>query len=131
MKPASVPFISIIVLLITACTTASQSETKSGHTLVVANQIQASWVEIGEQGQAIARVVTESVNCPDLNQDGTLVAMRTRAEPANLAQRPVSSTNATPSSEKPAAFPVLICELPLKPGISAASIGGKPLPLPK
>ncbi len=130
MKSASIVSVSLIIACVAACRTDFQPEAKVEPS-AAANQLQSAWVEIGEGGQAIARAITVAGYCPDLNQDGTLTAMHVRAEPAMLAQRPVSVTNAMMSSAKPAAFPVRVCELPLKPGIAAAGIAGKPLPLPK
>src|SRR5439155_26958498 len=57
--------------------------------------------------------------CPGVTFDGTTVAMAARAEPS----APV--TNVTPS-----AFPVRSCEIAVPPGVSAAILDGKPLPLP-
>ena len=80
-----------------------------------------AWVELGENGQAIARVLTKSPGCPMLSVDGSDVRMQVRA---------AAGTSQRTGDLKPAAFPVTACELHLPPGTTTASIAGRKLPLP-
>jgi hypothetical protein len=89
--------------------------------------IQASWVVLGEDGAAVARAVTTAAACPSLVQDGVARAMSVRAAPAILAKR---TTSSAPEDSKPSAFPVLTCEAALDRRTRAASVGGRPLPIP-
>ncbi|PXX45256.1 metallophosphoesterase [Undibacterium pigrum] len=91
-------------------------------------KIQAAWVVLGENGQAIARAVTTDNICPSLVQDGNLVAMNHRAGPSTL---PLRKTASKPEDSKPSDFPVLTCEAPLLPATRTASVGGRDLPIPK
>ena len=69
-----------------------------------------AWLELGPDGQIIARVIT-SAECPALTTDGTDAPMKKRA----------------PASE---AFPVFACEATVPSGTISASVLGKELPLP-
>ena len=93
--------------------------------------LQAAWVVLGEQGQAVARVITTAGACPVLLQDDKASAMQVRALPATMAQRPLNAQSSMMSSEKPAQFPVLTCEAEIKPGVRSASVAGHALPVPK
>ncbi|MBI3284413.1 MAG: metallophosphoesterase [Burkholderiales bacterium] len=90
--------------------------------------LQAAWVVLGEQGLAVARVITSDAQCPVLLQDGAAQTMRVRAAAASVAQR---KTISKAQDTKPAAFPVLTCEAALEAGARSASVGGRDLPLPK
>jgi hypothetical protein len=83
--------------------------------------VRPAWVELGENGQAIARVLTKSPGCPMLSLDGSDVRMQVRA---------AAGTSQRTGDLKPAAFPVTACELLLPPGTTTASIAGRKLPLP-
>lgn len=102
-----------------------------------ANYVQASnpdpvaWVVLGEQGQALARVITTEHDCPVLIMDGKGSAMHRRALPGTVVQRAVKAGSSAMSSEKPARFPVLTCEAEIKPGVRSASVAGHALPIPK
>ncbi|MRV75441.1 metallophosphoesterase [Duganella sp. FT92W] len=87
-----------------------------------------AYVVIGEQGAAIARVVTAAASCPALTADGTPLAMAVRALPATLALRP---TGSKPEDSKPSAFPLLTCEAALPAGAASASVDGQALPVPR
>ncbi|MFZ6676877.1 metallophosphoesterase [Undibacterium sp. Tian12W] len=91
-------------------------------------KIQAAWVVLGENGQAMARAVTTDNICPALVQDGNMVAMNHRAGPSTL---PLRKTASKPEDSKPSDFPVLTCEAPLLPATRTASVGGRDLPIPK
>jgi len=87
-----------------------------------------TFVVLGVDGVPIARVITSAVECPSLDLDGGAYAMSVRARPATVPQRPTISL---PSASKPSAFPVLVCEAAIPPGVARASIAGRELPLPK
>lgn len=87
-----------------------------------------SYVVLGEQGAAVARVITADAACPAIDVDGQARPMTARAQPATIALRPT----ALPVAESvPAAFPVLTCEADLPAGTRSASVLGQPLALPK
>lgn len=87
----------------------------------------AAYVVMGEQGVAMARVVTAAADCPALTVDGKPLTMAVRALPATIAQRPTAST---PEESKPSAFPLLTCEAALPAGVASASVLGQALPVP-
>lgn len=87
-----------------------------------------AYVILGEQGAAIARVVTPAATCPRLTVDGQPLAMAVRALPATLPLRPTASQ---PEDSKPSVFPLLTCEATLPAGAVAASVQGQALPVPR
>jgi len=93
--------------------------------------LQAAWVVIGPEGQAVARAITTAAVCPDLKQDGVVTPMQVRSVPGTVAQRPLKAGSSAMSSEKPAQFPVLTCQAALRADIHSASIDGQSLPIPK
>ena len=70
-----------------------------------------AWVQLGPHGAEI-RAVTEAASCPDVQIDGAPRAMQPRGRPD-------------------AAFPHLVCRLPVPSGARHARLGGQALPLPK
>ncbi|QJQ06568.1 hypothetical protein EJG51_012770 [Undibacterium piscinae] len=90
--------------------------------------ILATWVVLGEQGQAQARAITTATSCPELSQDGVTSRMQLRAAPASIAQRKTVSSAA---DSKASLFEVSSCEADLHAGVKTASIAGQLLPLPK
>ena len=119
------------VVALSACRTAPSNPSATSSAAVdanAANQIQAAFVVLGEQGQAQARVITSASACPALTQDGVTSAMSIRALPATIAQR---KTLSSPTDSKPSDFPVLTCEATLKIGVKVASVAGKMLAVPK
>ena len=89
--------------------------------------IEAAWVVLGEEGTAIARVITTSPACPAIVQDGVARPMAVRALPATMPQR---ATASAPGASKASAFPVLTCEATLDRRARVASVGGRNLPVP-
>jgi hypothetical protein len=87
-----------------------------------------AYVVLGEEGKAIARVVTSASQCPSIAIDGSTVPMDVRARPATLPLRP---TNSSPSESKPSVFGALTCEREIPVGTSRATIDGVALALPK
>ncbi|MES2159938.1 MAG: metallophosphoesterase [Pseudomonadota bacterium] len=89
----------------------------------------SSFVVLGEQGAAVARVLIAAPACPDIVIDQRPQPMALRAPAATLALR---STPSAPADSKPAAFPLLTCEAPLPAAgsYSQASVLGRTLPLP-
>jgi hypothetical protein len=74
--------------------------------------LSTAWVELGEGGQAIARVVVNRVaDCPSAEADGRILAM-------------------TPRSPVPRGFRPA-CEAVIPAGTQMARVGGQPLALPK
>lgn len=86
------------------------------------------YVVLGEQGQAIARVITQQQSCPSIVLDGQVVPMDIRAAAATVPQR---ATISPAEDSKPSVFPVLSCEKVVPPQTHSASIAGQLLPLPK
>jgi hypothetical protein len=82
-----------------------------------------SYVVLGEQGAAVARVLSAEPTCPGITIDGRLSPMRVRAEAGTPPARGPGA--------RPAAFPILSCEADLPAGTRSASVGGRALPLPK
>lgn len=107
---------------LTACSTTPLGSTAKE------SPIQSAWVVLGEQAQAIARVVISDTVCPVLEQDGQAAIMQVRVAAATPALRPTVSK---PEDSKPSAFPVLICEAPLRTPLTSASVAGIALPIPK
>ena len=89
----------------------------------------AAYVVLGEQGAAVARVLTPAATCPALTVDGQDLPMQLRAAAGTLAQRPTSS--AAPADAHPSAFPLLTCEAALPAGARSASAAGQALPVPR
>lgn len=87
----------------------------------------SSFVVLGPDGAAVARVLTEGPACPAIRIDHRELTMRVRAPAASVAQRPTSSP---PALSKPSVFPVLTCESALPAGAVSASVLGRALPLP-
>jgi hypothetical protein len=88
----------------------------------------ASFVVLGENGAAVARVLIDTPACPAIEIDQRTQAMALRAPAATL---PLRATPSAPADSKPAAFPLLTCEAPLPAGAASASVLGRALPLPK
>lgn len=86
-----------------------------------------AYVVLGEEGRAIARVITHAPACPGITLDGGVVPMDVRARPETVALRPTASTA---GQSKPSAFPVLVCEKAIPEGTREATVGGRTLPLP-
>jgi Calcineurin-like phosphoesterase len=83
-------------------------------------KILAQWVQLGPDGSASVRAITDETTCPSVTFDGTPVAMGVRSEPDQKFE-----------GVKPAQFPVRGCEVAVPPGAVIGIIDGKPLPLPK
>jgi hypothetical protein len=87
----------------------------------------ASFVEMGDDGAAVARVITAAPLCPPILVDQRELAMSVRAPAQTIAQRRTVSAE---QDSKPSAFPVLTCEARIPPGTARASVGGHALALP-
>jgi len=88
----------------------------------------AAWVEMGTDGQAIARVITAQSFCPAIQVDDDWYQMSLRAPAETIPQR---TTTSTPANSKPSAFPVTTCEHALPEHARFARVMGAVLPLPK
>ncbi|WP_266160206.1 metallophosphoesterase [Dyella silvatica] len=100
-----------------------------------AANLQAAWVELGDNGQAMARVLTRfgtakggNALCPLLTVDGASTRMSLRVAAGTLPLRPTASAVA---DSKPSVFPLSVCEASLPANARQASVAGRPLPLPK
>jgi predicted phosphodiesterase len=82
-------------------------------------KILAQWVEMGADGNASVRAITEDA-CPSVIFDGRQVPMSVRAEPGRSF-----------GNVKPAQFPVRSCEAMVPGDAVAALLDGKALPLPR
>ncbi|MES2015113.1 MAG: metallophosphoesterase [Pseudomonadota bacterium] len=82
----------------------------------------ARFVVLGEQGAAVARVLTTAASCPAIVIDGQASAMQVRAAAGTAAPR-------SPGAH-PAAFALLTCEAKLPAGATSATVQGQALPLP-
>ena len=91
-------------------------------------RVKAAWVEIGPNGQTIARAITTADSGPTIAVDAVAATMALRAAAGTPAQR---TTASDPADSKPSAFPVTTCETIVKPGATAVSVAGRLLPLPK
>lgn len=82
-----------------------------------------SFVVLGEQGAAVARVLTSAVACPGLTIDDRVIPMTLRAAANTAAPRLPGAVQAT--------FPIRTCEAALPAGARSATVAGRMLPLPK
>lgn len=89
--------------------------------------VQNAYVLLGEQGQAVARVLTLDPNCPQLNVDGSLQNMQVRAA---AGTEPLRKTVFPAENSRPSYFAVTACELNLAAGVKSVQLNGQPLPLP-
>ena len=102
--------------------------TLSGCAALAPPPVLSSFVVMGVDGAAVARVLTAGDACPSIRLDGRSVPMSVRAPAATIAQRPTVS----PANEsKPSAFPLLACEARIAAGTAQASVAGQALPLPR
>jgi hypothetical protein len=97
---------------------------------------ESAWVEIGDNNQAIARLMTPYNACPSITVDGTTSAMTLRALAGSEPLRPTSTDPTlagaqTSGNSKPSIFKFTSCEFLLPAGAHAASVAGINLPLPK
>jgi hypothetical protein len=88
--------------------------------------VQTAFVVLGDNGAIQARVVTKDTACPSVTEDGRTIPMTVRAAPATL---PLRGTKLPAEENKPAAYPVTVCEATLPKG-RTAMVGGHRLPLP-
>ena len=110
----------VIAAMVTSCATPLATER--------AGAKQYAFVVLGDEGRAVARVITAAATCPEIELDGAGVAMDVRARPATIPLRP---TRSDPAESKPSAFPVLVCEKRIPAATRRAVVAGRPLPLPK
>ena len=94
----------------------------------VAGEVNAAYVVLGENGIAVARILTNEMQCPVIVFDGQHVQMELRAEPATM---PLRATRSAPADSKPADFPIRICEKEIPLNTKHAMIGDVSLPLPR
>jgi hypothetical protein len=92
-----------------------------------AEGLQSAFVVLGDGGRAVARAITADSACPEIRVDGEVRLMTLRAAAGTEPLRP---TRSKPAESKPSAFPVTVCEFTLPQGARAASVSGRPLPVP-
>ncbi len=73
-----------------------------------------AWVELGPDGQAIARAITSASECPFIRLDHARYQMSLRVGPETIPPRPTDL--------KPSEFPVTTCEYSIPSGTQTASI---------
>ena len=78
-------------------------------------KLEAAYVVLGPQGPVARAVYKDAKDCPSVTLDGTAQPMSVRM---------------LPQTGKKAAFPVLVCELPIPSGTQSAALGKQALPLP-
>ena len=83
-----------------------------------------AFVVLGENGAALARLVTTEQACPPLVVDGRAMPMRIRVPHSSIPAR-AGQPHTPPSTA------VLACEAPIAVGATTASVLGRPLPVPK
>ena len=79
----------------------------------------SAWVELGPNGQAIARAITSDRECPFIRLDHARYQMSLRAGPETIPQRPTASA---PEDSKPSEFPVTTCEYAIPEGTRFARV---------
>src|SRR5262245_12149987 len=77
-----------------------------------AAKLEAAFVVLGPQGAIARAILAAATACPAITIDGTRHSMNVRASPD-------------------AAFPVLVCELPIPAPSKSAAVEGSALSLPK
>ena len=91
----------------------------------------SSFVVLGENGAATARVLIAAPGCPEILIGDRSLPMTLRAPAATIALRPTPSD---PADSVPSVFPLRTCEAALPAATTAnlhASVLGRALPLPK
>jgi hypothetical protein len=78
-----------------------------------------AWVEIGADGEIIARAITSEFDCPFIKLDHSRHQMSLRAAPETVPLRPTTSS---PADSKPSAFPVTTCEYTIPRGTRFAAV---------
>jgi len=73
-----------------------------------------AWVELGPDGQAIARAITSEGRCPVIRLDHRRYQMSLRVGAETIPARPTDL--------KPSEFPVTTCEYSIPPGTQSASV---------
>ena len=79
----------------------------------------SAWVELGPDGQAIARVITPELECPFIRLNNARHRMSLRAGPETVPLRPTTSP---PEESKPSEFPVTTCEYSIPRGTRFAAV---------
>jgi hypothetical protein len=90
--------------------------------------LQAAFVVLGDDGAAIARAITTSPDCPQIDIDGRAAAMAVRAPLSPIPLRPQSGE--AKGRPAPVSSPVQSCEAPLPANARQVTVAGVALPLP-
>lgn len=118
------PAIAAVLVLVATPNIAQASPA----TAPVRDPTQTSYVVMGANGMATARVITEASSCPALLVDGVAMAMTIRSAPGTAALRPTLSTA---ENSKASVFNVLTCESGIAKGARRISVSGHRLPTPR
>ncbi len=82
-----------------------------------------TYVVLGDQNAAVARVLIDAPACPAIVLDQRSLPMTARAPAQTVAARAADA--------RPTEFPLLTCEATLPAGLRSATVLGRALPLPK
>ena len=123
LKLSGTPFFSALLVIATTsfmfgCSAANIQKAKGADT---------AYVVLGENGAAVARILTTDAQCPVIRFDTIEVRMDVRAVPESL---PLRATRSLSADSKPAVFPLLTCEKEIPTNTRSATIGDLSLPLP-
>lgn len=88
----------------------------------------SSYVVLGENGAAMARVLIDAPTCPAISFDNHASPMALRAGAATM---PLRQEHAKSKESKASVFAVLSCEKLIPPGTTSAMVLGRALPIPK
>jgi hypothetical protein len=77
-------------------------------------KILAQWIQLGPDGTASARAITDEASCPAVTFDGAVAAMGVRSTPEQ-----------TFGNVKAAKFPVRSCEVTVPSGTRVATLGAR------
>jgi hypothetical protein len=109
----------VLVALAYAVPTTAQKAAEELRGEHVNNPGLTAWVELGADGEIVARVITTNLDCPFIKVDHSRHQMALRAGPETIPQRPTASA---PSDSKPSAFPVTTCEYLIPRGTRVAAV---------
>ncbi len=112
---------AVIPVAIVGCFTSSSSTSNPNISVI------SAYVVLGDNGQPVARAITDQGQCPAILHDNQVDQMDVRMVAGTM---PLRTTASAASDSKPSAFPVLTCEKALPMGTAYAQVSGHVLPLP-
>ncbi|HKF19937.1 MAG TPA: metallophosphoesterase [Candidatus Angelobacter sp.] len=111
--------LNLVILAFAVATTAQMAVGANRAAQVSTPSSLTAWVELGADGEIIARVITTDLDCPFIKVDHSRHQMLLRAAPETVPQRPTTSP---PSESKPSEFPVTTCEYSIPRGTRVAAV---------